>query len=548
MNFASRFLGQALKLPPAASRDIDVQRDLRVRMPDGVVLLADRYAPRTGPWPLRPPPPLVLVRSPYGRRRSWGLIFGRVFAERGFQAVIQSCRGTFGSGGTFDPFGPDEHDDGLATVAWLREQPWYPGSFGTCGPSYLGMTQWAIAADAGEELAAIAAQVTTADFRAPFYPGGSFSLETALSWLSSVGGQERPLGALRGALAQRGRRPLLNHLPLRDLDRLATGRAVPYWQDWLDHDTPEDEFWKGRGPTGLLGEVSAPVSMVTGWHDIFLPLQVRDYAALRAAGRDPYLLIGPWRHADQQSVQAWLQDTLAWMRAHLTGDRAALRAQPVRIFVTGADEWRDLPAWPPEGRPHRWHLHPGGVLAQPAPPVADPDSYTYDPADPTPSLAGPVGLSGRARVDNRSLEARPDVLTYTSAPLAGDLEVAGEVVADLFVSSDQEHTDFFARLCDVGPSGRSENICDALLRLAPGRPGRQPDGTIRARFTLWPAAHRFGRAHRLRLQVSSGAHPRYARNPGTGDPLGTAVHLVPARQQVFHDPGHPSALILPVPP
>jgi len=548
MTFASRFLEQALKLPPVASRDIDVQRDLRVRMPDGVVLLADRYAPRIRPWPLRPPPPLVLVRSPYGRRRSWGLMFGRMFAERGFQAIIQSCRGTFGSGGTFDPFGPDEHDDGLATVAWLREQPWYPGSFGTCGPSYLGMTQWAIAADAGDELAAIAAQVTTADFRAAFYPGGSFSLETALTWLCQIAGQERPLATLRGRIADRGRRPLLNHLPLRDLDRLATGRGVLYWQDWLAHDTVGDGYWAGRGFAGTLGKVSAPVSMVSGWHDIFLPLQLRDYAALRAAGREPYLLIGPWRHADQQSVQAWLQDTLAWMRAHLTGDRAALRPRPVRVFVTGADEWRDLPAWPPEGRPHRWHLHPGGMLAQQAPPAADPDSYTYDPADPTPNLAGPVGLSGRARVDNRSLEARPDVLTYTSAPLAGDLEVAGEVMADLFLSSDREHTDFFARLCDVSPAGTSLNICDALLRLAPGGPERQPDGAIHARIPLWPAAHRFRRGNRLRLQVSSGAHPRYARNPGTGEPLGTAVRLVPARQQVFHDPGHPSALILPVPP
>jgi putative CocE/NonD family hydrolase len=548
MTFASRFLDQALKLPPVASRNIDVQRDLRVRMPDGVVLLADRYAPRVRPWPLSPPPPLVLVRSPYGRRRSWGLIFGRMFAERGFQAVIQSCRGTFGSGGTFDPFGPDEHDDGLATVAWLREQPWYPGSFGTCGPSYLGMTQWAIAADAGEELAAIAAQVTTADFRTSFYPGGSFSLETALTWVCQIAGQERPLAALRGRLAERGRRPLLNHLPLRDLDRLATGHEVPYWQDWLDHADAGDGYWQSRGFAGTLGQVSAPVSMVSGWHDIFLPLQLRDYAALRAGGREPYLLIGPWRHADQPSVQAWLQDTLAWMRAYLAGDRTALRPQPVRVFVTGADEWRDLPAWPPEGRPHRWHLHPGGVLAQPAPPAADPDSYTYDPADPTPNLAGPVGLSGRARMDNRSLEARPDVLTFTSAPLAGDLEIAGEVVADLFVSSDREHTDFFARLCDVGPAGMSVNICDALLRLTPGRPPREPDGAIRARIPLWPAAHRFRRGHRLRLQVSSGAHPRYARNPGTGEPLGAAVRLVPARQQVYHDPGHPSALILPVPP
>ena len=122
------------------------------------------------------------------------------------------------------------------------------------------------------------------------------------------------------------------------------------------------------------------------------------------------------------------------------------------------------------------------------------------------------------------------------------------LVRSPYVTYDREHTDFFARLCDVSPTGMSLNICDALLRLAPGRPERQPDGTIHTQIPLWPAAHRFRRGHRLRLQVSSGAHPRYARNPGTGEPLGAAVRLAPARQQVFHDPGHPSALILPVPP
>ncbi len=541
MTFASRFMGQALKLPPPSARDVDVERDLRVPMPDGAVLLADRYVPRGADRP-----PLLLVRSPYGRRRSWGLLLGRLFAERGFQAVIQSCRGTFGSGGTLDPFGPDEHDDGLATVAWLREQPWYPGSFGTCGPSYLGMTQWAIAAGAGPDLRAIAVQVTTADFRGPFYPGGSFSLDTAFSWMSRTKGQERPLATLRNRLSERGRRPLLRHLPLRDLDRLATGHVVPYWQDWLVHDAPGDGFWKDRRFQGTLSEVTAPVSMVSGWHDIFLPLQLRDYAALRAAGRDPYLLIGPWRHADQESVQAWITESLTWLRAHLAGESGALRREPVRIFVTGLDEWRSLPAWPPETRPHRWHLHPGGVLAQPAPAASEPARYTYDPADPTPNLAGPVELSGKARVDNRNLEARPDVLTYTSAPLAGDLTLMGEVSAELCVASSREHTDFFARLCDVDASGTSLNICDALLRLAPGRPERQPDGTIRARFTLWPTAHLFRRGHRLRLQVSSGAYPRYARNTGTGEPLATATTLAAAEQTLFHDPGHPSAIILPV--
>jgi hypothetical protein len=138
MTVLSRFLSRSMRLPPAQTTDITLQRDLRVPMHDGVTLLADRYAP-----PGADVPPLVLVRCPYGRSGFWGTIAGRMLAERGFQSFVQSCRGTFGSGGRLDPFGLAEQDDGLATVEWMREQPWYPGSFGTWGPSYLGITQWA---------------------------------------------------------------------------------------------------------------------------------------------------------------------------------------------------------------------------------------------------------------------------------------------------------------------------------------------------------------------------------------------------------------------
>jgi uncharacterized protein len=541
MTMASRFFERAMKLPPAANRAVRVERDLRIPMSDGVELLADHYrADGDGRAPV------VLVRSPYGRRGVWGLLFGRVLAERGFQVLIQSCRGTFGSGGVLDPFGPDEHEDGLATVRWLRKQPWYPGLFGTTGPSYLGMVQWAIAADAGPDLKAIAAQVTTSDFRCAFYAGEAFYLETALTWVRQVATQEQRFGFARQARAERRLRPLWNHLPLRDLDQLATGHRVPYYQEWLTHNGDGDDYWKDRRFHDTLDRVTAPVSMVTGWNDLFLPLQLRDYAALRRAGHEPYLTIGPWRHADQQAVAAWAADSLAWLRAQLLDDRSELREQPVRIFVTGAGEWRELPSWPPQTRTQRWHLQPGGALAPAEPAPGEPDRFRYDPADPTPSLGGPVGLSGRARVDNRVLEARPDVLTYTSEPLAADLEVIGEATADLYVRSSRAHTDFFARLCDVDPAGVSLNICDALLRLAPGHPAPGPDGAIRVRIPLWPAAHRFGRGHRLRLQVSSGAHPRYARNPGSGEPLGTGLALFAADQQVLHDPGHPSAVILPV--
>jgi len=538
MTFTSRFFGKALDLPPAETARITVQRDLAMPMPDGAVLLADRYAPAG-----QEQPPLVLIRSPYGRRGPFGLMYGRLLAERGFQVLVQSCRGTFGSGGTLDPFA--ERDDGLATIAWMRRQLWYPGAFATAGPSYLGMVQWAVAAEAGPDLKAIAAQITTSDPAAAIYQGGAFSLDTMLGWVDQVARQQRRLALLRQSRARRRLTPIMNCLPLGDLDQLATGRRVGYWQDWLAHNQPGDPYWARRSYSHHLPAVTAPVSFVGGWHDVFLPALLADYAALVKAGHEPCLLIGPWRHTDQEVIAASVRDTLAWLRAHLLGDPSQLRPAPVRIFISGASQWRDLTAWPPPTRQQRWHLHPAGGLRPSPPAPSEPDSYIYDPADPTPSIGGPADHPGEAQPDNRDLESRPDVLTYTSPPLERDLEVIGQVTADLFARSSAAHTDFFARLCDVHPDGRSVNICDALLRLTPGHPAPGPDGIIRTSIELWPTAHCFRAGHRLRLQISSGAHPRYARNPGTGEPLATATTLAAAHQAIHHDPGHPSAIILP---
>ncbi len=540
MTLPSKFFERAMSLPPAQTRDIEVQRDLRVPVADGVTLLADRYVRRGADCP-----PLVLTRSPYGRRGIWGLMAGRLFAERGFQAVVQSCRGTFGSGGSLDPFGPAEHHDAVATVEWLRGQPWYPGSFGTFGPSYLGITQWALAAAAMPDHTAMALQVTASDTRALVRAGGSFALDTMLEWIDQVSRQECRGAMFRQRLRARTLRNLAGRLPLGDLDRLATGASLPYWQQWLADDA---SYWQAHSFTSGPRRVTAAVSMVGGWHDIFLPAQLRDYAELRAAGHEPRLTIGPWRHADNEAAAAWVRAGLEFLDAHLAGAAAGLPANPVRVFVTGADEWRDLSAWPPAGTSRLWYLSPdGGLSTSPAAECA-PDSYTYDPADPTPSLGGPVGNAGQARVDNQALEARPDVLTYSGPALVHDLEVIGVPEVDLRVRSDREHTDFFARLCEVSPAGKSVNVCDGLLRLAPGSLPAQADGTLRVRFALWPVAHRFGAGSRLRLQVSSGAHPRYARNSGTGEPLATGRTLAAAHQQVFHDPQRPSCVILPVPP
>ena len=189
------------------------------------------------------------------------------------------------------------------------------------------------------------------------------------------------------------------------------------------------------------------------------------------------------------------------------------------------------------------NLDAGGVLtdAGPGQDGSGPDRYRYDPADPTPAAGGVrMNRSDRGRVDSTALEARPDVLTYTTAPLPADTEVIGEVSAEIWFSASQPSADVFVRLCDVDTGGRSWNVCDGLTRLA------SANEPVKAVVSLWPTAHRFKRGHRIRVQVSSGAFPRFARNPGTGEPHATATRLLASDQSVHHDPAHPSAIVLPV--
>jgi len=217
----------------------------------------------------------------------------------------------------------------------------------------------------------------------------------------------------------------------------------------------------------------------------------------------------------------------------------------VRLYILGADEWREMEAWPPPNPTTRLFLQPHGLLSPEPPADSPPDRYRYDPADPTPNLGGGLLFPPAGPVDNRPLEARPDVLVYTTPPLKQDLEVIGPVRLQLYVRSSLAHTDFFGRLCDVHPSGRSINICDGLFRIEPGKGERLPDGTLRIEVDMWATACRFRRGHRLRLLVASGAHPRWARNLGTGEPAATATRMAVAEQEVYHDPEHPSALLLP---
>ena len=535
-----------MRLPRAQTHDIVREADLAVPADDGVVLFADRWVARSS---RDRPQPTVLVRSPYGRAQIVGLLFGRLLAERGLQVVIQSVRGTFGSGGTFSPF--DERADGLATLRWIRAQPWHAHRIGMIGPSYLGLVQWAVAPDAGDDLAALAVQVSASQFHGQTYAGGSLSLENAASWLVLVADQERRFALLATVRRLRRLPALIADPPFGDLDERLTGAEVAWFREGMAHPGRDDPYWVKRDYAAGVSKVTAPVQFIGGWYDIFLPWMLEDFAALHDAGHDPQLVVGPWTHTAPALTGAALRDGLGWLRARLLEDDRLMKPARIRVSVTGeraGGRWREFERWPPPGT-EEWKLWLGadGTLLDSGPVEGAEASgrYRYDPGDPTPSLGGPVLLSREPVQDNRTLEARPDVLTYTASPLREAYEAIGPVRVELWVAASSPYFDVFARVCDVEPGGASWNVCDALARVAPGRFEQTADESWRVAFDLWPTGHRFAAGHRIRLQVSSGAHPRYARNPGTGeDPVGaTAPRAVDI--EVRHDRDRPSVLVLP---
>jgi len=554
-----------------------VERNIRVPMPDGVGLMADHYYPRAAGRL-----PAILVRSYYGRGPDVSGLFGWLmsflgvrFAERGYHVVVQTTRGRFDSEGETEPF-VDAAPDGHATLDWIARQPWCDGTVGMWGLSYLGYVQWAVATDPqrSPQLKAIVPQMIGSRVPHIVYPNGAFALDTFLRWVFAVDVldnlKKRPNAESLRRISPQGMArylaPAFRHVPMGESDAVAVGRPLDYFRRWLAHLSPDDPYWQQLDLHPRLPQVTAATHLIGGWYDIGLRELIDDYAALKAAGRSPYLTIGPWIHGEQPSIVAALREGIAWFDAHLKGDRRGLRKKPVRICVMGAgrDAWREMDDWPPPARETRYFLRSDGRLKTSDPKgalrrvsktseVSPPDCYRYDPADPTPSVGGPLLFPPSGPMDNRALEARADVLTYTTPALNRDVEVIGPVRLELFVRSSLAHTDFFGRLCDVHPDGRSINICDGLFRIEPeggaaGRPApaRQPDGSLRIEVDMWATAHRFQRGHRIRLQVSSGAHPRWSRNLGTGEPIATGTNMLVADQTVYHDSDHPSALVLPI--
>ena len=530
---ADRALSKALRLP-APTTEFRVEPGLRVPMRDGVELIADRYFPRSKSIGT------LLVRTPYGRGFPLSAVFGGMFAARGYQVVLQSVRGTFGSGGDFDPT-VNEAADGADTIAWLRQQPWYTGTFVTAGISYLGTAQWALLTDPPADMAGAVIIVGNHDFPLASWGSGAFAVNDYLLWSYAVTHQEDPR-RLRD-IPRRRRLPAVlertaARVPLVAAGRSLLGDGASWWEGWFEHPDVDDPYWDRHKFYAALDGATVPVLLVGGWQDVFLAQTIEQYHRLHSRGVDVALTIGPWTHGHMSTKAAprILREALAFLDQRLTGRPAPPRS-PVHVFVTGGGGWRRLPEWPPATTTRTWFLQPGALVLEPPPGPPARSRFTFDPHHPTPTVGGALLSNDGGYLRDERLAERGDVLTFTSQPLAEDVYVYGPAVVELDHETDNPYVDLFVRVSEVDRKGRSRNVSDGYRRLI--RDGREP-----IRLELDEIAHRFRAGSRIRVLVAGGSHPRFTRNLGTGENQGSGHQMRPATHTIHH--GGSSRLTLPL--
>ena len=560
--------------------EIKVEKNVAATMRDGVRLSADIYRPAS-----QEKLPVILVRTPYSKDLYADYSpFPRLAAESGYAVIVQDVRGRFASEGVFWPY-LQELNDGYDTIEWAAALPFSNGKVGMQGCSYLGAVQWQAAVMNPPHLVAIFPQCTFANARHFFFFSGAFDL----SWISWLNGRLPDIRRRQGLSGEEAsdeeaerqwaakKWEWLNFLPLKDFP-LFRG-LCPYYYEWLNH--PDDgPYWDFANVEKKHAEVSVPAYNLTGWFDdgYGQPGAIRNFLRMRRNGRTPQarqgqkLIIGPWTHCNPRS-QVGSMDfgpdaavdvpalVIRWFDHWLKGiDNGIMREPPVRFFVMGDNTWRYESDWPPAAaKPTSFYfssrgaansLYGDGFLSLEMPSGANCDRYVYDPANPLTDYffetSGPRDL--------RPFEARNDVLVYTSQPLSEDLEVTGDIRAEIWASSSARDTDFIVKVSDVHPSGFSQSITPPLsgvirarYRNSESEPSLLDPGQV-YRFVIdsMSTSHVFRKGHRVRVWVSSSFFPHVDRNPNTGHPFGANSEMVPATQTVFHDSERPSRIVLPV--
>jgi len=560
---------------------VTLERGVKAKMRDGVVLSADIYRPKSdGKFPV------LLQRTPYDKRNSAEFAF--TAAAHGFVVVVQDVRGRYSSEGEWYTF-KHESDDGYDTVEWVAALPYSNGKVGMWGGSYVGATQMLTAIAHPPHLAGICPVVTASNYHDGWtYQGGAFEQWFNQSWTSGLSQDtlNRMVEKNTNAVVGAWKLPLTSYplfnFPDPAAAPISTNAVAPYFLDWLAHPS-YDDYWKPLAIEERYADINVPILHIAAWYDIFQGGSLRNYIGIKAHGgsdaalRGQHLFVTIGGHAgggrkigdiDFGPAAAEFNEneiTLKWYQYLFQGAQNEFAGKPVKIFVMGANHWREEDDWPlARAQSTKFFLHSSkganslrgdGVLSTTAPRSEQSDHYLYDPSNPAPTIGGPLCCDGPHLApgprDQRPVEARDDVLVYTTPAFPQDTEVTGPVSLELFAQSSAVDTDFLGKLVDVGADGFAQNLTEGIIRARYRNSQEKPElmnpGQVyKFVIDLWSTSNVFLKGHSLRLEISSSNFPRFDRNMNTGEVQAAAQRYVSATNTIYHDAEHPSVLILPM--
>jgi len=563
-----------------------VREEIKIPMRDGINLGAIVYRPdQSGKFPA------IVYRTPYGAEDYDSYAqFPLKAAKQGYVVFLVDVRGRYSSEGEFEAY-KNEKQDGYDVIEWVGTSSYCDGRVGTYGGSYPGIVQWLAMSQTPPHLSAAAPEMTPISSHHFFYYGGAFSMPW-LDWFTPyIFADKRkrandPSGTWDDEIANdewvnSDRRNWYAYRPLIDLPILK--KYAPEYYDWLRHPDQTD-YWDFVNVENDFKKFKTPVFLLSGWYDAgYGPegatrgyKKMQQEAATEGAKKNTRLILGPWNHTSLNTKKTHFGEMefyesagldydgelLLWFDAVLKGKPSQSTLPPVSIFVMGANKWRAENEWPLKRTVYTdYYFHSSGnavvtkadgKLNTQVPGDEKSDSYIFDPANPL----WDISFEKSYPYDQRDNENRKDVIVYTSAPLADDLEVVGEIAVELYVSSSVKDTDFAITLTDVHPDGRSINLSgmDAGYLRMRYRNGFQkqelmtPGEIYKIRIGQLYTANLFKKGHSIRLQITSSKAPHYDPNPNTGTEIATEKNLVAASNTIHHSKKYPSKLILPVIP
>ncbi|HQR31836.1 MAG TPA: CocE/NonD family hydrolase [Blastocatellia bacterium] len=555
--------------------EVSIRTGVQVKMRDGVTLIADVYSPKAeGKFPV------LLTRTPYNRRDP---MTGTFLASHGYVVVLQDTRGRFDSGGEFYPF-KYESDDGYDTIEWAATLANSNGMVGTFGGSYVGATQMLAAIAKPPHLKAIFPYVTASEYYDGWtYQSGAWMQAFSSTWTTGLA--EDTLRRKASRMSQTSE--WMKQLPVEDyklIGQPTVGDVAPYFRDWIEHER-NDDYWKRWRISDHYSELDIKALHSGGWHDIFLKGSIGNYVGMQKSAATPEaranqrLLVGPWAHAatsaegkigdvtfGKQAVLDMNGTIIKWMDYALKGINNEFAADaPVKLFVMGENVWRNEKEFPlarTQYTKYFFHSTKGansasgdGSLSTKAPVSEKADAFEYDPANPVPTVGGRLCCGGTmpGPFSQQPNESRQDVLVFSTPALDRDVEVTGYITVELYAASSAVDTDFTALIADVDSTGYARFLTDGIVRARYRNSTEraeliEPGKVYKYTIDLWATSNLFKAGHKIRVYLSSSNFPRFNRNLNTGEATMHGTKMVKARQTIYHDAEHPSAIVLPIIP